>query len=219
MSIYIRDPKQKAKGCVIWMHGLGADAEDMMGAADALPLTAPVRHVFLDAPVRPVTLNNQMPMRAWYDILGMKLTDREDSQGIVASEAAIRDVLEKQVADGFALDTIFLAGFSQGGAMALYTGLHTANTLGGIIVLSGYLPLASKVRCDLHHDTPIFIASGDHDPLVLPSWTGQTVEYLREKGYSKVVRHRYSMEHSICLEELRDMGHWIDAALTGKESK
>lgn len=219
MSIYIKDPQQTAKACVIWMHGLGADANDMKGLASELNLSTPVRHVFLDAPVRPVTLNNGMPMRAWYDITGMALTDREDRAGIVQSEAVIRDVLLQQHADGFAFDRIFLAGFSQGGAMALFTGLSIAETLAGVIVLSGYLPLASEARTSLHHDTPMFVASGDHDSLVLPSWTGQCVDHLREQGYTQVTWHRYAMEHSICAEEVRDIERWIDNTLLDKEIK
>lgn len=209
MSIYIKEPEQAARACVIWMHGLGADANDMKGLANELNLSIPVRHVFLDAPVRPVTLNNRMPMRAWYDITGMKLTDREDRAGILESEAVIRQVLLKQQADGFPLNRIFLAGFSQGGAMALFTALSTSGLLGGVIVLSGYLPLASEAKTQLQHDTPMFIASGDDDPLVLPAWTGQCVDHLREQGYTRVSWHRYAMEHSICIEEVRDIERWI----------
>ena len=219
LSIDIKNPQQKAKGCVIWMHGLGADASDMKGLAAELNLSNPVRHVFLDAPVRPVTLNNRMPMRAWYDITGMQLTDREDRAGILESYAFIQEVLHKQQADGFLLDQIFLAGFSQGAAMALFTGLSTPGSLAGIIALSGYLPLASEVNISLSQDTPMFVASGDHDPLVLSAWTGLCVDYLQEKGYTKIARHRYPMEHSICLEEVRDLEQWIDHTLDRKEIK
>ena len=217
MSIHIKDPKQSPQGCVIWMHGLGADASDMMGLASELSITQAVRHVFLDAPVRPVTLNNGMPMRAWYDILGMKLTDREDRASILASEALIRDVLEKQILDGFSSDTIFLAGFSQGGAMALLTGLRTASPLAGIIALSSYLPLASEVKGDCNRDTPIFVASGEYDPLVLPAWTGLCVDHLQNQGYQKITQRRYPMDHSICLEEINDLGQWISTVLKRKE--
>jgi phospholipase/carboxylesterase len=218
LSIFVSDPKQPAKGCVIWMHGLGADANDMIGLADELPLSVAVRHVFLNAPVRPVTLNNRMPMRAWYDILGMTLTDKEDQAGISFSETVISEVLEQQAA-GFAKDTIFLAGFSQGGAMALYTGLNTPCKLGGIVALSSYLPLATQVSYTLNQDTPVFIASGDRDPLVLPVWTRMAVEQLHQKGYRQVEWHRYAMEHSICREELIDLGQWMSAILARKESE
>jgi phospholipase/carboxylesterase len=199
---------------VIWMHGLGADAGDMIGLVNELQVSIPLRHVFLDAPVRPVTLNNGMSMRAWYDITGMKLTDREDKVGIFESEAFIRKVIEKQVLDGFSPETIFLAGFSQGGAMALFTGLHTVGRLGGLIVLSGYLPLAAETQLRLDTNTPMFFASGEYDPLVLPAWTGQCVTYLQERGYQQVVWHRYPMEHSICIEEVQDLQQWISSALT-----
>ena len=202
MSVYTKDPEEAAVGCVIWMHGLGADAGDMMGLAQELRITPPVRHVFLDAPIRPVTLNNRMPMRAWYDITGVTLTDREDRDGILASEALIREVLEKQHAEGFSRETLFLAGFSQGGAMALYTGLSTPTPLAGIIALSGYLPLASDIQSVLHRETPMFIASGDYDPIVLPAWTGASVAYLDKEGYQHVSCHRYPMAHSICAEDV-----------------
>lgn len=219
LSIHIKDPKQQARGCVIWMHGLGADASDMMSVANELQITQPVRHVFLDAPIRPVTLNNGMPMRAWYDILGIKLTDREDRVGILESEAIIRDVLEKQILDGFSSDTIFLAGFSQGGAMALFTGLRTSSPLAGVIALSGYLPLASETRGNCNLETPIFIAVGEYDTMVLPAWTGLCVDHLHSQGYQHITSHRYPMDHSICMEELQDLGQWISTVLNRKESK
>lgn len=219
MSIHIRDPKQQARGCLIWMHGLGADASDMMGLANELQINQPVRHVFLDAPVRPVTLNNGMPMRAWYDILGMNLADREDRVGILSSEALIRDVLEKQILDGFSSDTIFLAGFSQGAAMALFSGLRTLSPLAGIIALSGYLPLASDVSGDCNLDTPIFMAAGEYDTMVLPLWTGMCIQYLSNKGYQNITSQRYPMDHSICMEEIQDLGQWISTVLKRKELK
>lgn len=216
--MHIREPEQQAKGCVIWMHGLGADAADMMGVADELK-TPPLRHVFLDAPIRPVTLNNRMPMRAWYDILGLKFTDREDRAGITQSESIIRSALDLQIKDGFAQDTIFLAGFSQGAAMALFTGLRTPFTLGGIIMLSGYLPLAAEAKSSVNQEIPIFIGAGEYDPLVLPAWTQMSVEHLREHDYHQVEFHRYPMEHSICAEEIRDIGQWITTTLVSKEVK
>jgi phospholipase/carboxylesterase len=204
---------------MIWMHGLGADASDMMGLANELQISIPLRHVFLDAPIRPVTLNNGMSMRAWYDITGMTLTDREDKAGILQSERIIRDVLEQQIQTGIPAERIFLAGFSQGGAMAIFTGLRTQHSLAGLVNLSGYLPLAREVGKALHHETPMFIASGDNDPLVLPAWTGSTVEHLRKAGYAHVAWHRYRMEHSICAEEVHDLSGWISQVLHSKEPK
>lgn len=209
MSIHIKDPEQKAHGCIIWMHGLGADASDMMGLANELPLAVPMRHVFIDAPVRPVTLNNHMRMRAWYDIVGITLNDREDKTGILASESLIRGVIEQQLLEGFSADTIFLAGFSQGGAMALYTGLRTTIGLGGVISLSGYIPLLSETRPTLPSSTPFFIAAGDYDPIVLPVWTAMSTEFLRQQGYQNLAWHRYPMDHSICGDEIRDLSQWL----------
>lgn len=209
LNVYVKDPQQQAQACVIWMHGLGADAQDMMGVATELPLTVAVRHVFIDAPVRPVTLNNHMPMRAWYDIVGMKLTDREDSEGIKQSAALICQVIDSQLAEGFMSQQIFLAGFSQGGAMALYTSLHSAIPLGGVIALSAYLPLASACQIVLSPNTPMFIAGGLHDPLVLPAWTNQCINGLRAVGFKQIESREYPMEHAICAEEIRDIAKWL----------
>lgn len=207
----MNEPKQKAQACVIWMHGLGADAQDMQGLANQLSLTVPVRHVFMDAPVRPVTLNNRMPMRAWYDIVGMTLTDREDRQGILQSETMIQDVVDRQIEDGFSSDQIFLAGFSQGGAMALFSGLRSSRPLGGLIVLSAYLPLAAECKPALSHTTPIFIAGGLFDQIVLPMWTKQSVDWLKAHQFTEVSWHEYPMEHSIHSEEIGELSSWINA--------
>lgn len=216
LNVYIKEPQQQAQACVIWMHGLGADASDMTGLAQQLPLDdLPLRHVFMDAPVRPVTLNNGMAMRAWYDILGMKLTDREDKEGILASEGLIRQVVDEQIKAGFSSKQIFLAGFSQGGAMALYTALHMSEPLGGVIALSGYLPLASQCKSELPKNTPIFIAGGQYDPIVLPLWVKQTAEWLAGVGYTELTEHYYLMEHSICMEEIKDLSSWLRAQVKG----
>jgi len=212
----MKDSQQQAQACVIWMHGLGADASDMAGLADQLLLPdVAVRHVFIDAPVRPVTLNGGMAMPAWYDILGMELVDREDKQGIEQSDSLIRAVMDTQLSDGFTHDKLFLAGFSQGGAMALHTALHTKHRLGGVIALSAYLPLARENRPDLDKSTPFFMAGGQYDQLVLPTWTQQSHEWLKTHGYEKIAFHQYAMEHSICLEEIRDLSQWLSSQVEG----
>jgi len=209
LNTYIKDSKQKAQACVIWMHGLGADAQDMVGLVEQLPTTAAIRHVFIDAPVRPVTLNNRMPMRAWYDILGMKLTDGEDSVGIAQSEKMIHGVIDQQLREGFSSQQIFLAGFSQGAAMALYTGLRMPMPLGGIMALSGYLLLQDTCKPQVAMITPIFMAAGKHDPLVLPAWSKQGIDFLHKLGYQQITYKEYPMEHSICAEEIMDLTHWF----------
>lgn len=210
MNAVVIEPKLKAEACVIWMHGLGASADDMAGLASQLPLKVPMRHVALNAPVIPVTLNQRMPMPAWYDIVGIKLTDREDSAGILNSEQIILKAIEQQVADGFTHKQIFLAGFSQGGAMALFTSLHAMPTLGGVVALSAYLPLASECDVKLNLKTPVFIGSGRSDPMVLPSWTAQSVAWLKQKGFEHITVHDYPMEHSVCIEEIRDLAVWLE---------
>lgn len=206
----MKEPNTRAQACVIWMHGLGADATDMMGLSEQLLISdLDLRHVYIDAPQRPVTLNNGIVMPAWYDILGMEFTDREDKEGIERSATLISEIIEEQIKVGFSEQQIFLAGFSQGGAMALYTALHYKARLGGVIALSAYLPLAQEAKPQLDNATPFFMASGQYDPLVLPMWSQQSRTWLVTHGYEHVDLHSYPMEHSVCYEELRDLSLWL----------
>lgn len=212
----MKEPSAPAQACVIWMHGLGADASDMAGLADQMTVAnVALRHVFINAPMRPVTLNNGMVMPSWYDIIGFELTDRQDKAGIEQSELVIRKVMDEQLNDGFVFEQIFLAGFSQGGAMALHTALHTAARLGGIIVLSAYLPLADHTRPKLDKRTPIFMGSGTFDPLVLPKWVEMSEDWLLNNGYTNISKHQYPMEHSVCMEEIKDMSLWLSQQVPG----
>ena len=212
----MRDPQKPAQACIIWMHGLGADASDMVSLADQLLLDkVAIRHVFIDAPMRPVTLNGGMVMRAWYDIIGTELIDRLDHQGIAESELLIRKVLETQLNDGFDASQVFLAGFSQGGAMALHAALQTNAQLAGVIALSAYLLLGKNAQTHLAKHTPFFIASGQFDPLVLPIWTKQSHDWLWAHGYQNTTFHQYPMEHSICFEEIKDLSLWISKQIQG----
>lgn len=216
MSVYIKDPEGKAQACIIWMHGLGADASDMAGLADQLMIKdVALRHIFMNAPSRPVTLNGGMVMPAWYDIVGLELTDREDKEGIAHSESMIREVIDSQLNDGFNSSQIFLAGFSQGGAMALHTGLHTNSRLGGVIALSAYLPLARFSQALLDKSTPFFMGAGTFDPLVKPVWVEQSKEWVAANGYENITFHFYPMEHSICYEEIRDLSVWLCDQIQG----
>ena len=209
MNVYKKEAEQPARACVIWMHGLGADAQDMAGLAEQLPVNIPVRHVFMNAPVRPVTLNNNMPMRAWYNISGVNLTDRDDIKGILQSEQLIREVIDEQVADGFASEQIFLAGFSQGGAMALFSGFRTPTPLAGIIALSSYIPARNECKTTQEKSTPIFMASGQYDSMVLPEWSKQSARWVQDQGYANLCWNEYLMEHSICKEEIIDLAKWL----------
>lgn len=204
------------RGCIIWMHGLGADASDMAGLAGQAPIARlALNHVFLDAPVRPVTLNAGMRMRAWYDIVGMELTDREDKIGISLSQAQILEVIDAQIKAGFRAEEILLAGFSQGGAMALYTAIHCNLPLGGVISLSSYLPMARDCKPVLQKNTPIFMGFGQYDQLVLPEFTQVTNQWLLAAGYNQITLRQYPMEHSICGEEIIDVANWLSIQLRG----
>ncbi|KGP62475.1 carboxylesterase [Legionella norrlandica] len=212
----MKEPLEKAQACVIWMHGLGADSSDMMGLAEQLTIQdMALRHVFLDAPSIPVTLNGGMVMPAWYDIHGLELVDKEDKEGIEQSELLIRKIIDAQLNYGFKLHQIFLAGFSQGGAMALHTALHMSGRLGGIIALSAYLPLAKYNKPQMDKSTPIFMGAGQFDPLVLPKWTQQSKDWLLTKGYTEVSLYQYPMEHSICFEEIKDLSLWLNKQVQG----
>lgn len=206
----IEPTKEKAQGCIIWLHGLGANADDMMGLVEQLPATRPLwRHVFLDAPVRPVTINNNMVMPAWYDIYGLESQAREDRSGVLASEAFIQQVIQEQLIQGFSSDKIVLAGFSQGGAMALFTGLRSEKNLGGVMCLSGYLPLAAECQPRVALTTPLFFGYGVHDTVVLPLWSQQSILKLQQHGYQNISVHSYPIEHTICLPEIQDISAWL----------
>jgi len=210
LTVYITEPPTAAQAVVIWMHGLGADAGDMSGLAEQLNLPqVAVRHVFMNAPLRAVTLNNGMLMPAWYDIVGLELIDRQDKEGIEESKLQICQVMEEQYAAGFKPQQVYLAGFSQGGAMAMYTALTTATRLGGVIALSGYLPLADRLQPQLDLSTPFFLGSGQYDPIVLPKWVKMSADWLLEKKYVHLTQHQYPMEHSVCMDEIRDLSVWL----------
>lgn len=198
------------------MHGLGADGSDMAGIASYPALESlPLNHVFMNAEIRPVTINGGVSMRAWYDIVGLTSSDREDKQGILQSQAQIMTVIQEQIEAGFREEQIILAGFSQGGAMSLYTALHSERNLGGVIALSAYLPLALESKPILSKDTPIFIGSGRFDTVVLPAWTEQSSLWLQKEGYTRVTQHDYPMEHSICPQEIEDISIWLQSWLEG----
>ncbi len=216
LNTYETHSKYSPKACIIWMHGLGSDAQNMMGIAAAFPEELAISHVFVDAPIRPVAINNHMPMRAWYNVLGMKLTDREDKEGIITSAKNISSIIDLQIAKGFHTTQIFLAGFSQGGAMALFTGLTSKLKLGGIISLSGYLPLLSELQKTNYHDTPIFIGLGEHDLVVLPEWTNASYNWLIQQKFNNISLHKYPMEHNICIEEIRDLYNWLNSQISHK---
>lgn len=202
---------------VIWMHGLGADGSDFVPIVRELDLKgcAAIRFVFPHAPTMPVTINGGYVMRAWYDILGTDLVKREDEKGLRASQAAIEQLIEQEKLRGIAADRIVLAGFSQGCAMAIQTGLRHPDKLAGLLCLSGYVPIYTTVAAERHranHDTPIFMAHGRSDPVIPIIRAEQSRDLLQLLGHS-VEWHEYPMQHAVCEEEIADVGAWLRRVL------
>ncbi len=199
-----------AEASVIWLHGLGADGHDFEPVVAELGL-AGVRFVLPHAPPRPVTINNGYVMPAWYDILGMDFTAAEDAAGIEQSRQRIEALIARERARGVPAGRLVLAGFSQGGAIALHTGLRHPEPLAGILALSTYLPLADRLPDERHPanaDTPIFMAHGLHDPVVPLPLAEASRQRLETLGY-RIEWHTYPMEHGVCSEEIADLRAWL----------
>ena len=198
---------------ILIMHGLGADGRDFVPIAEQLDLSGvgPVRFLFPSAPHLPVTINGGYSMPAWYDILGADLISRQDEAGMRQTQASIEAIIANEKSRGMPAHRIVLAGFSQGGAMALMIGLRHAERLAGIADLSGYLPLAEKTAADgsaANKDVPIFMAHGSRDGVVaLPRATASR-DALTALGYP-VEWHEYPMEHSVCPQEVGDLEQWL----------
>ena len=203
---------------VIWMHGLGADGHDFVDIVPALGLRdTPVRFVFPDAPMMPGTINRGMVMRAWYDVRDDVGVRREDEPGVRASQARIEALIAREKTRGITADRLVLAGFSQGGAMGLHTGLRHAERLAGIMALSCFLPLADRVAAEASpadRDVPIFMAHGTHDPLIPLARALQARDTLVSLGY-RVEWHQYPMPHAVCDAEVLDIADWLRRILAG----
>ncbi len=192
---------------VIWLHGLGADGHDFEPIVPELKLPKPVRFVFPHAPVRPVTINQGMRMRAWYDIFQFG-GGAEDEKGIRESQGLLEALIREQPVPARA---IVLAGFSQGGAIVLQTALRYPERLAGVIALSTYLPLAGKLKAEkspANQDLPIFMAHGQYDDLIPLNRAQKSRELLVDAGY-KVEWHDYPMPHSVCGEEIADIASFL----------
>jgi phospholipase/carboxylesterase len=198
---------------VIWLHGLGADGHDFVPIVPELNLGTEhgFRFVFPHAPVMPVTINGGMQMRAWYDIRGMSMDRDQDEEGIGRSAAQVVALVEAEIAKGITANQIILAGFSQGGAIALYAGLRYPQRLAGICALSTYQLLAGSLeteRSEANKNVPVFMAHGSLDPLI-PVIAGEnTAGQLRAMGYP-VTWQTYNMQHSVCMEEIQAVSAWI----------
>lgn len=200
---------------IIWLHGLGADGEDFVDVAEMMNLPLPMRFIFPHAPKNPVTINGGFIMSSWYDIAEVDIAARQDAAGIQASRVEIEKFIAHEVARGIPTENIFLAGFSQGGAVALHTGLRHPGRLAGILALSTYLPLAESLTQEISLSaikTPIFFGHGKHDPVVPYSLGKMSADKLQQHGF-QVEWHEYAMPHSVNLDEIKDIEKWISARL------
>ena len=205
-------PRGAPELAVIWLHGLGADGHDFEPIVPELRLRRPVRFVFPHAPIRPVTINNGLEMRAWYDIVGFDAA-REDGAGIRASTAAITRLVDREVERGVAAERIVLAGFSQGGAIALHLALREPRRLAGVLALSTYLPLAASLaqeKSAANAALPIFMAHGEYDPVIPLASADASRKILEREGYA-VDWHVYPMPHSVCAPEIAAIAAWLEA--------
>lgn len=202
------EPVNPAKKAIILLHGLGADAGDLSELATHLQTaSADCRFIFPNAPLIPVTINGGMLMPAWFDILGFSENSKQDKEGIAEAKMHIDRLIDEQNAQGIPHDQIFIGGFSQGGALALYAGLHTPARLGGIIALSTYLPIADSLS-PLHQSLPVFLAHGTHDPVLPLAWA--KIAKAQLEGYGcEVCWKEYPFEHTINYDEVNDLKNWL----------
>ena len=200
---------------VIWLHGLGADGHDFAPIVPELvrPHWPALRFVFPHAPVRPITINNGVPMRGWYDIVGMDFRSRADMAGVRESVAQLDALIAREIERGIAADHIFLAGFSQGGAIILSAALERTAPLAGLIALSTYLPDAEAARrVDGAVDVQVFMAHGSGDPVIPLAVAEHSAQVLRTLGLS-LQWQRYPMAHQVCAEEIQALGDWLQERL------
>ncbi len=202
---------------ILWMHGLGADGNDFVPIVHELDLQSSIhtRFVFPHAPMQSVTINDGAVMRAWYNISNQSLSSHEDVVGLRASQFAIETLISREKQNGIRPENIVLAGFSQGGVMALQTGLRHPDKLAGIMALSCYLPLAQTFATEAHQansSTPIFMAHGRNDPVIPLDLATLSRQQLLELGYC-VEWNVYLMAHSVCIEEIADISKWLKQVL------
>ncbi len=208
-------PESEHRYSVIWLHGLGADGHDFEGLVPELLLTAQanIHFIFPNAPIQPVTINGGMSMRSWYDILEMSLERRVDIDGIYQSAGLIESLIEQEINKGIPSSNILLAGFSQGGVIALHAGLRCRHKLGGIVALSTYLPTIEQLKTErsaANNTTPVFMAHGIIDTVVAVESGKAAFDALKAMGYP-IEWHDYVMEHSLCIEEIEHISAFMNS--------
>ena len=216
--LFIETGSQPPDSCVIWLHGLGADGHDFEPIVPELRLDPGlnIRFIFPHAPMIPVTINQGFVMRAWYDIRENRIEAEQDEAGIRQSAQALVQLIEEQVESGIATERMVLAGFSQGGAIALFTALRYPRQLAGAMVLSSYMPLSQSLEAEKNEANsgmPIFLAHGSEDPVVPVELAYRTHSQLEQQGYT-LNWHEYSgMAHSVSAQEIYDIAEWLQQTL------
>ena len=202
---------------VIWLHGLGADGNDFVPIVEQLQLPShlAIRFIFPHAPVRPITINQGYQMPGWYDISSLSMVEKEDAAGIKESSAILNELCQEQETKGIASSRIIVAGFSQGGAIALHCGCRYPRPLGGIMALSTYLALPETLEQEISEhitEVPIFMAHGRQDEVVAYEYGKQSLEQL--EGYDiEILWHEYDMGHAVCVEEIQHIRQWLTQQL------
>lgn len=218
LPVEIVKTAEQTKFTVIWMHGLGADGNDFVPVIPELklPENLKIKFVFPHAPVRPVTLNNGMEMRAWYDLLSLDRSKTANEDDVLTTVSWINQMIDEEIENGTSSEKILLAGFSQGGVIALHTGLRYPKKLAGIMALSTYMPFKENVIAqanDAQKQIQIFAAHGQFDPVIPFASYQDYIPTLETNGY-EVEAHSYPMEHSLCLEEINDISAWLQKVLS-----
>ena len=211
------EPLERHKASIIWLHGLGADGHDFEPIVSELylPSRLGIRFIFPHAPIRQITINNNMKMRAWYDIKSSNLREMEDLESIIASSDLIHNYINAEIKKGIGSDKIIVAGFSQGGAIALHSGLRYSYKLAGILALSSYLPLPKNLKKEAseYKEIPIVMAHGKDDNIIPIEQGRSSYQTLIKNGY-KVAWNEYTMQHTICSEEILMIKKWIENQLS-----
>lgn len=222
LEAIVLETGKNPQAAVIWLHGLGANGNDFVPIVQqlSLPDDLAIRFIFPHAPIRPITLNQGYEMPGWYDISSLSIVDGEDTSGINESAKAIHQLCEQQEEQGIDSKYIVLAGFSQGGAIALHCGLNFPRPLAGIMALSTYLPHCTALddgSSVANRATPVFMAHGTQDDVVAHHYGKSSCERLQGAGY-KVSWHEYPMAHSVCIEEIEAIQHWLQDCLSKSQA-